>query len=93
MAKVRVDKIVKGNVVFHDHGIEDLPMTTLDSRYVNITGDTMTGDLDLQEHFLVLKASDGSRWRVSVETDGALRTSVIVDPGSPIGLLLTLTNT
>lgn len=35
MAKPRVDKVVKGNLVFHDHGIEDMPTTDLDARYLN----------------------------------------------------------
>lgn len=44
MATPTTDKIVKGNLVMHDHSETDLG-SVLDSRYVNVTGDTMTGDL------------------------------------------------
>lgn len=49
MATPTVDKLVKGNLVMHDHSESDLG-AILDSRYVNITGDTMTGDLDLNNN-------------------------------------------
>lgn len=44
MASPTVDKILPGNLVMHDHSADDLG-TTLDSRYVNVSGDTMTGTL------------------------------------------------
>jgi hypothetical protein len=43
---LRIDKVVDGNIVFHNHPDTDITtFTTLDGRYVNVTGDTMTGDL------------------------------------------------
>lgn len=44
MASVTIDNLVGGNVVMHDHSERDLG-AVLDSRYVNISGDTMTGNL------------------------------------------------
>jgi len=46
MAKVRVDQLVEGNLVKHTHGIEDFN-SGVDARYVNVTGDTMTGTLNM----------------------------------------------
>lgn len=59
MARPTVDKLVSGNLVMHDHSESDLG-AILDSRYVNLTGDTMTGNLvmnganiDLGTNYLV----------------------------------------
>lgn len=46
MATPTVDKILKGNLVMHDHSEADLG-AILDSRYVNVTGDAMTGTLSI----------------------------------------------
>ena len=74
-------------------GVDDT--TTLDNRYVNTSGDVMTGELDMQDNAIILEASDATRWRVTVDTSGALVTTQIVTAGltgQPIGLLLALTH-
>lgn len=76
--------------------VGDNTQSAADLRYVKKSGDTMTGDLDLQTYNLVLKASDGTRWGVTINTDGSLVTTLITAPpipttGNPIGLLLALT--
>lgn len=59
--------------------------------FVRISGDTMTGSLDLQKNALILQASDNSRWQVTVNTTGNLVTTKIVpssgggQTGVPIG--------
>lgn len=48
MTSIWIDKIL-GDVLMHDHisaDISDLT-ATLDPRYVNVTGDTMTGGLTI----------------------------------------------
>ncbi len=44
MATPTIDYLLKNNLVMHDHSEADLG-AILDSRYVNVTGDTMTGAL------------------------------------------------
>lgn len=46
MASPTVDNLVDGNLVMHDHSESDLG-AVLDSRYVNVSGDTMEGTLDM----------------------------------------------
>lgn len=72
----------------------DLVGTTddFDSRYVNVTGDTMTGDLEFPVTGFIM--DDGaSLWRVTIDDTGALVTTVeaVVGVGNPMGLLLALT--
>ena len=40
---------------------------------------------------IILTDSNGAQWRLTVNTDGSLQTSIITS-GTPIGLLLALTN-
>lgn len=64
-----------------------------DTRYVNVTGDIMTGDLIFPATGFVMKDTNGVQWRVTVETSGNLTTTEIVtsDPYFPYGLLLSAT--
>lgn len=67
-------------------------LESLDSRFVNVDGDTMTGDLRFPETGFLM--NDGTNlWRVTVNTSGALVTTLAgtENAGSPMGLLLTLT--
>lgn len=52
-----------------------------DSRYVNITGDTMTGDLNFPSTGYVMRDSNGLRWRVTIGTDGAFVINAITSTG------------
>jgi hypothetical protein len=66
----------------------------LDTHYVNVDGDTMTGELDMQDNAIILEAPNGGRYKVTVANDGSLVTTAIVagdNAGSPMGLLLILT--
>ena len=66
--------------------------TQLDSRYVNLSGDTMTGILNVSNYGIILKDSDGVNWLMTVDTDGAIITTrQATMTGQPIGLLLSLT--
>ena len=66
-------------------------------KYVNTTGDTMTGDLIFPETGFLMTDSDTVQQRVTIGTDGVLTSTVEVAPeivtGNPIGLLLSLTYT
>ena len=88
MAKVVQDYLI-GTPLLHDHTPE------YDARYVNVTGDTMTGELTMGTNAIVLEDSAGVEWKLTVNTDGALVTTEVVPilplEGNPIGLLLTLT--
>jgi len=73
MAKVRVDNLVEGNIVMHSHGVEDLDSTVTD-KFVEITGDTMTGALNVQEGVatdaLVVKDDSGNKkWSIQHNTN------------------------
>lgn len=77
----------------HKHPSSDLSdFTEFDDRYVNVTGDTMTGDLFFGNSNIgiVLQDSNGVNWRVTVDTDGNLVVTA-TDGGQPQGLLLSLT--
>lgn len=77
----------------HRHPASDISdFSLLDDRYVNVTGDSMTGDLFFGSSAIgiILTSPGGSLWRVSVDDTGALVTSP-TEGGSPMGLLLTLT--
>lgn len=64
-----------------------------DARWVNVTGDTMTGTLDMGTNAIILRSSDGSRWALTVGNDGALHTDLLLsNPGESMGLFpLTIT--
>lgn len=90
------DKLL-GKELLHKHTAEDVTGLTssLDDTYVNVTGDTMVGDLRFPpEGFLM---SDGTNlWRVTIDTNGAIVTTPEGSSGGPasgqsIGLLLALT--
>ena len=55
--------------------------TQNDNRYVMVTGDTMTGNLDLQKNYLILQSDGGTRYRLSVANNGALVTEEIISTG------------
>lgn len=65
--------------------------------FVQRIGDEMSGDLEFTADDIgtIYEDSDGMRWRVTADPDGALRTSLVVDgngsTGQPMGLLLALT--
>lgn len=56
-------------VVMHDHTVD------LDSRYVNVDGDTMIGDLVFPVTGYLMVDSNGVYWRVTIGIDGELITS------------------
>lgn len=43
----------------------------------------MTGELDMADNAVILKDSNGIRWRTTINTDGALVTTAIA--GVPVG--------
>ena len=47
----------------------------LDDWYVNVEGDTMTGQLNMQDNAIILQDSNGANWLLTVNTDGALVTT------------------
>jgi hypothetical protein len=67
--------------------------TETDARYVNTSGDTMTGELDMQDNAIILKSDNNKRWKVTIGDDGNLISTEIItiNSGIPYGLLLTLT--
>jgi len=76
MPSVSIDNIIKGNLVMHTHkstDIVDAPTNT----FVNITGDTMTGNLTMGTNWVILEDSGGTEWKITVNTDGALITSEV----------------
>jgi hypothetical protein len=70
-----------------------LSISELDDRYVNITGDTMTGSLDMQKNAIIMQSANNTRFDVIVENTANLKTTAksITNNGIPYGLLLTLT--
>lgn len=56
-------------------GGSGLTQTQADARYVKKSGDTMTGELDMQQNAIIMQAPGGTATTV----------------GSPMGLLLSLT--
>lgn len=65
-----------------------------DTDYVNVTGDTMTGDLEFPATGFIMASAGGLRARVTMDENYALVTTPIVvsgTTGSPYGLLLILT--
>jgi hypothetical protein len=73
MAKLRIDKILDGNVVMHEHGIEDLNSTVTD-KYVEVAGDTMTGALKVDiatatDAVIVEEASGNKKFSVQHGTN------------------------
>ena len=79
------DKLVN-KLLLHDH------TGALDSRYVNVTGDTMFGNLDMGGNSILMTDNNGIKWRITVNTDGVLiTTQETTTLGTPIGMLLTLT--
>lgn len=63
-----------------------------DARYVNVTGDSMTGDLTFPEDGFVMTIGTAS-WRVTIDNTGALVTTLIsagssVQPGPLLGINL-----
>lgn len=79
----------------HKHPSSDLSdYTVLDDRYVNVAGDSMSGDLIFSSPTIgiILRDTNGIQWRVTVDTTGALVTSQ-TRTGQSMGLLLALTYT
>ena len=72
----------------------DVSQTTnsLDTRYVNVPGDTMVGNLDMQGNSILMTDNNNVSWRITINTDGVLITqSETGTIGQPIGFLLALT--
>lgn len=62
--------------------------------FVNVSGDTMTGTLDMQDNYILLTSPNGTRYQLSVSNDGALLTEEYVTTGLTgqsmgLGLLFT----
>lgn len=79
---VTIDKIL-GKPLLHSHKVSDI--TDADSTYVNVSGDVVTGDIIFPSTGMILKDSNNLRWRLTVDTTGALTTTAIVEGtiGSP----------
>ena len=85
LQKVRVKTDSNGNI--------KIDPTNLDSRYVNVSGDTMTGDLNIEDNELLITSPNGSSWTVTVGNDGNLITEQYSGPvdivtGNPMGAWL-----
>lgn len=67
--------------------------TSIDSRYVNVDGDAMTGTLTMGTNPIKMVDSSGGNWLLTVNTDGALVTTKVTSPviGNPLGLGLLFT--
>ena len=74
MARVIVNPV-------HEDELQMYPKKT--GEFVAVSGDTMTGELDMQSNAIILKASNGTRYKVTVEDGGNLKTSPIAT--TPIG--------
>lgn len=85
MASPTVDLVVKNNLVMHDHSEADLG-AILDSRYVNVTGDTMTGAL-------VGVQIDVDNLRLDGNTLSSLSGGVTIEPLAGQSLNLSLSTT
>jgi len=58
MSSIQVDKLVQGNLVSHSHPDSDVSSTsTLDALYVNVSGDTMTGNLTFNKTTPAIKTT------------------------------------
>lgn len=68
------------DLVIHDH-----------AEKLSLSGGTMTGDLIFPVTGFVMIDADGFYWRITINTDGALVATRLGEPGTPIGLLLALT--
>ena len=71
--------------------VQSIPV--LDERYVNVTGDTMTGDLIFPATGFILTDQNGVQWRATAyafgDTANVNLTKIITtDPGFPYGLSL-----
>jgi len=89
---VTYDKLLD-ELLLHTHSADDLSdLSVLDSRYVNVVGDVMTGDLIFGNatNGIILRDINGVQWRVTVNTTGALVTTQSY-AGMGTGLLLALT--
>lgn len=66
---------------------DSLTETEANLLYVKLAGDVMVGDLEFPVAGFIMQASDGSRWYVTINSSGALVTTVIAvtTVGSPIG--------
>ena len=60
---------------------DELQLYPDESQFVEISGDTMTGDLNFPVTGFVMRDSNNLRWRVTVNTEGALVTTAIVSTG------------
>lgn len=89
---VTYDKLLD-ELLLHTHSASDLSdLSALDDRYVNVLGDTMSGDLIFVDATkgIILRDTNGVQWRVTVDTTGALVTTQSY-AGMGTGLLLALT--
>ena len=84
-----IDKLL--GPLIHNHKSGDI--TDGDSRWVNASGDTMTGVLNMGTNAIRMTDSNGVVWNLTLNTDGALVTTVNTSPlqGNPVGLLLAIT--
>lgn len=89
---VTVDKLL-GTELLHKHKVSDL--SDIESTYLKLdaSNDPLTGELDVADNAIIMQDSNGGRWKLTIETDGALKTIQITTPppGTPIGLSLILT--
>ena len=62
------------------------------SGYLELSGGVLTGDLEIPiTGFIMVSAN--KKWRITIDDDGALSsTEILTVPGSPIGLLLSITH-
>lgn len=61
--------------LLHKHKASDI--SDGDDRWVNVSGDTMEGDLIFPVTGFIMTDSNGEQWRVTIGTDGTLTTTMI----------------
>jgi hypothetical protein len=69
------DKLLK-TPLLHEHKAGDI--VDGDSRWINASGDTMEGDLIFPVTGFIMTDANGTQWRVTIGTDGALITTQIL---------------
>jgi len=69
-----------------------LTIEDADARYLIKSGDKMLGDLRMGTFGIIFTDPNGKKWKLTVDTTGALVTNDLgMISGTPIGLLLALT--
>ena len=69
--------------------------TELADDFVNVTGDTMFGQLRMQQNAFRMTSPNGTEYVVTIDNDGRVHTESLNagTTGTPLGLLLSITTT